>query len=276
MKPRLIESAPFRRKRVARSARLRSPAAGGFAFCPAPEPLLGSGHVDLDPHHRGDPALVARGESLLAVFERRRPPERSVAFTIAIIGLGAKMAKADGLVRAAEVAAFREVFRIAPEDEAAAARVFNLARQDVAGFDAYAARIARMFRGRPQVLEDILEGLFHIALADGRYHEGEEDFLNAVAAIFGVPPEVFDAIEARHLDSRRQDPWQVLGLPRDADFATVRARWRELVRTNHPDKMIARGLPPEIVILANARLAQINRAWEEVSARLRAPDARTA
>ena len=218
-------------------------------------------------------AIVARGESLLAVFERQRRPEESVAFTIAVISLGAKMAKADGLVRADEVAAFREVFRIAAEDEAAAARVFNLARQDVAGFETYAAHIAAMFRGRPRVLEDILEGLFHVALADGRYHEGEEEFLNIVARRFGVSAAAFDAIEARHLEGRRQDPWAVLGLPRDADFATARARWRELVRAHHPDKMIARGLPPETVNLANARLAQINRAWEEIAARLRAPRA---
>ncbi|HRO12017.1 molecular chaperone DjiA [Amaricoccus sp.] len=218
-------------------------------------------------------AIVARGESLLALFERRRPPEESVAFTIAILSLGAKMAKADGLVRPAEVAAFREVFHIAQKDEAAAARVFNLAREDVAGFEAYATKIAAMFRGRPRVLEDILEGLFHVALADGRYHEGEEDFLNEVARRFGVAPDAFDAIEARHLEGRRQDPWAVLGLPRDADFATARARWRELVRAHHPDKMIARGLPPETVNLGNARLAQINRAWEELSARLRLPSA---
>jgi DnaJ like chaperone protein len=216
-------------------------------------------------------ALVARGESLLAIFERRRPPERSVAFTIAVISLGAKMAKADGLVRTAEVAAFRQVFQIAPEDEAAAAQVFNLARQDVAGFDAYAARIARMFRDQPQILEDILEGLFHIALADGRYHEGEEGFLRTVGEIFGVPPRAFDGIESRHLDGRRQDPWQVLGVPRDADLAAVRARWRELVRANHPDKMIARGLPTETVNLANDRLAAINQAWEEISTRKREP-----
>ena len=221
--------------------------------------------------------LVARGESLLAFFERRRSPERSVAFTIAVIGLGAKMAKADGLVRPAEVTAFRQVFQIAPEDEPAAARVFNLARQDVAGFDAYAGRIAAMFRAEPQVLEDILEGLFHIALADGRYHEGEEEFLRSVAGIFAVPDAAFDAIEARHLSGRAQDPWQVLGVPRDADLATVRRRWRALVQANHPDKMIARGLPPETVNLGNARLAQINRAWEEIAARLRAREtARTA
>jgi len=215
-------------------------------------------------------ALAIRGESLLRVLDRRTPPEASVAFTIAILSLGAKMAKADGLVRASEVSAFREVFRIASKDEATAARVFNLAREDVAGFEAYAGRIARMFRDRPEVLADILEGLFHVALADGRYHEGEEVFLNAVGSIFGVPGPLFDAIEARHLEGRRGDPWQVLGLPRDADFATARARWRDLVREHHPDRMFARGLPEETITLGNARLAQINRAWDELASRLRA------
>lgn len=217
-------------------------------------------------------ALIARGEALSALFDRRRRPERSVAFTIAVVGLGAKMAKADGLVRPAEVAAFRQVFQIAPADEPAAARVFNLARQDTAGFDAYARRIAAMFRDQPRVLEDILEGLFHIALADGRYHEGEEGFLHTVAEVFGVPPQAFACIEARHVNGRAPDPWQVLGVPRDAALPAIRARWRELVRANHPDHMIGRGLPPEVVNLANARLSQINDAWHEIEARFRAPE----
>jgi DnaJ like chaperone protein len=218
-------------------------------------------------------ALVARGEALSAFFDRRRVrPERSVAFTIAVVSLGAKMAKADGQVRPVEVAAFRDVFQIAPADEAAAARVFNLARQDVAGFDTYARRIARMFADQPNVLEDILEGLFYIALADGRYHEGEESFLNEVAAVFGLSPQAFACIEARHVEGGGRDPWQVLGVARDADMATIRARWRDLVRTHHPDKMIARGLPVETVNLANARLSAINRAWEEIALR-KAPSA---
>ncbi len=213
-------------------------------------------------------ALVAAGEALSAYFERRHtPPERSVAFTIAVVALGAKMAKADGQVRPVEVAAFRDVFQIAPEDEAAAARVFNLARQDIAGFDIYARRIAGMFAGQPHVLEDILEGLFHIALADGRFHEDEEQFLATVATIFGVAPQAYACMEARLVGGHERDPWQVLGVARDSDLATVRARWRELVRIHHPDKMIARGLPPETVSLGNARLAAINRAWEEISAR---------
>jgi DnaJ like chaperone protein len=217
-------------------------------------------------------ALVAAGEALSTFFERRRtPPERSVAFTIAVVALGAKMAKADGQVRPVEVAAFRDVFQIAPEDEAAAARVFNLARQDIAGFDIYARRIAEMFAGQPHVLEDILEGLFHIALADGRFHQDEEQFLATVATIFGVAPQAYACMEARLVGGTERDPWQVLGVARDAELPAIRARWRELVRTHHPDKMIARGLPIETVNLGNARLAAINRAWDEISAR-RAPE----
>ena len=115
---------------------------------------------------------LASGESLSTVFEKlRSSPERSVGFTIAVIALGAKMAKADGLVTRDEVAAFREVFHIPPEDEASAARVFNLARQDVAGFEEYAKRVASMFEEADGTLCDLMEGLFYIAVADGAYHE---------------------------------------------------------------------------------------------------------
>ena len=213
--------------------------------------------------------LTSRGESLSAFFERkgRNGPEQSVAFTIAVIGLGAKMAKADGTVAASEVSAFREVFKISEDDEAAAGRVFDLARQDIAGFESYAKQIAHMFANDPAVLEDILEGLFHIAMADGAYHAGEESFLSQVAKIFGTSAAAFASIEARHVSGRPMDPWQILGVPRGTDFADVRARWRELIRENHPDRMIARGLSPEHVTLANDRVAAINAAWEEIIAR---------
>lgn len=112
-----------------------------------------------------------------------------------------------------------------------------------------------------------LDGLFGIALADGRYHENEEGFLRNVAEIFGIGERGFSCMEERHVSGRPRDPWQVLGVPRGTDLRDVRARWRELIRLNHPDKLIARGLPQETVALANARIAAINQAWEEISAR---------
>jgi len=209
---------------------------------------------------------LAQGEPLSEVFARlRTPPERSVAFAIAVIALGAKMAKADGRVTRDEVAAFREVFNIPQAEEDNAARVFNLARQDVAGFEEYAKRIAAMFVAQPDMLRDLLEGLFHIAMADGQYHPNENAFLERVAQIFGLSDRAFRTLRARHVDSQPPDPYEVLGVAPDAPLAEIRATWREIVRQSHPDLLMARGLPEEIVKLAEKRLIAANRAWEEIS-----------
>ncbi len=211
-------------------------------------------------------SALASGEGLREVFDRlRTPPERSVGFTIAVIALGAKMAKADGLVTRDEVAAFREVFVIPEGEEAAAARVFNLARQDVAGFEDYAARIKRMFGDQCEVLIDLLEGLFHIAVADGDYHPAEDAFLHRVAEIFDITEAKFRAIRTRFVPDAEPDPWAVLGLAPDATLAEARAAWRAAVRESHPDRMFARGVPQEAIRVAEERLVAINRAWEEIS-----------
>tara|TARA_R110002072_G_scaffold40393_3_gene114566 strand:- start:1190 stop:1870 length:681 start_codon:yes stop_codon:yes gene_type:complete len=211
-------------------------------------------------------SALAAGEGLSAVFEHlRSPPERSVAFTIAVIALGAKMAKADGLVTRDEVTAFREVFQIADGDTAGAARVFNLARQDVAGFEEYARRIADMFQSQPEMLCDLMEGLFHIAMADGAYHPNEDAFLERVADIFGMPPGEFAALRARFVPDSSPLPHSVLGIAPGATLEEARAAWRKLVRANHPDVLVARGLPEEAVKMAEKRMIDINRAWETIS-----------
>ena len=209
---------------------------------------------------------LAQGESLAQVFDSlRTPPERSVGFAIAVVALGAKMAKADGQVTRDEVTAFREVFEIAREDEAGAARVFNLARQDVAGYRDYAARIGRMFRDDQATLKDLMEGLFHIAMADGFYHPGEDRFLEDVAEIFGLSGSEYRAMRARFVPDAEPDPYTVLGVSPDTPLEEVRRVWRQLVRDNHPDQMIARGVPEEAIQLAQKRMVEINRAWDEIS-----------
>jgi DnaJ like chaperone protein len=211
-------------------------------------------------------AAIAKGEGLSAVFDRlKTPPEKSIGFTIAVIALGAKMAKADGTVTRDEVMAFREVFTIPPQEEGNAARVFNLARQDVAGFDLYAEKIAAMFGPGDPVLVDLMEGLFHIALADGDYHPHEDAFLRDVAGIFGIGAPCFRSLVARFVPDAVPDPYDVLGVAHDAPIDQVRAAWRQAVRDNHPDRMISRGLPEEAIRLAENRMAAINRAWDEIN-----------
>ncbi|SET62127.1 TerB family tellurite resistance protein [Oceanicella actignis] len=210
-------------------------------------------------------AALRQGESLASVFDRlRTPPERSAGFAIAVIALGAKMAKADGRVTRDEVAAFREVFRIPPRDEAAAARVFDLARGDVAGFEGYARRIARMFRDRKEPLAHLLEGLFHIAAADGRFDPAEEGFLRRVWEIFGLDERVWRALIARYVPGAPPNPWEVLGLSPGASLEEARRARARLVRETHPDRLLARGVPEEGIRLANARMAAINEAYEAI------------
>ena len=204
-------------------------------------------------------SALASGEPLSVVFDRLRgadAPEQSVGFTIAVLALGAKMAKADGTVTRDEVTAFRRIFTFPEGEEAHAAHVFNLARQDVAGFDAYARKIARLFNPEGHricaddhhVLVDILEALFQIAVADGSYHAGEDAFLAHVAEAFGLD-------------------YDVLGLPRTASRADARKAWKDLVRDTHPDVMQARGVPPEAMKLAERRMQLINEAWREINAK---------
>ena len=223
-------------------------------------------------------AALAKGESLADVFDRLRGdpvPERSIGFTIAVIALGAKMAKADGEVTRDEVTAFRRIFTFPEGEETHAARVFNLARQDVAGFDAYARKIARLFNpeGHPlcaddhSVLLDILEALFQIALADGTYHAGEDAFLAHVAGEFGLDERCFRIVRARLVEGAPRDPYDVLGLPPNAPVKAARKAWIALVRDTHPDVMQARGVPPEAMKLAERRLMVINAAWKEIAAK---------
>ena len=210
---------------------------------------------------------LAQGEGLSAVFDRlRSPPERTAAFAIAVIALGAKMAKADGEVKRVEVTAFREVFTIPKEQERNAARVFNLARTDIAGFDVYASKIAAMFEEGSETLKDLLDGLFHIAMADGRYHPGEDEFLRRVAEIFGFGEAAFMRIRARFVPDAERDPYDILGVAPDAPLDEIRAAWRAHVRDSHPDRMIARGVPEEAIKLAEKRLIAVNEAWESISA----------
>jgi DnaJ like chaperone protein len=210
-------------------------------------------------------SALAKGEGLSEVFEKlRTSPDRTVAFTIAVIALGAKMAKADGTVTKDEVVAFREVFVIPRAEETNAARVFNLARQDVAGYDVYARRIKAMYGTDDRPLCDLLEGLFHIAVADGIYHPKENDFLSDVAGIFGFDERRFKSIRAQFVADADRDPYDVLGVDPTASMDEVRAAWRQLVRETHPDQMMARGVPEEAVKLAERRMVAINRAWEEI------------
>lgn len=196
--------------------------------------------------------------------EECAPRPNDVGFTAAVIGLAAKMAKADGEATESELRAAAQVFRPPPGEEENFRRAFNLAKQTVLGFESYAKQIGRKYRARPCLLEDVLDGLFHIAAADGQVSPAELRYLEEVATYFGFSELEFRRIRATNLGPEADDPYAILGLLPGASMDEVRRAWRRMAAENHPDRMTQRGAPPEFVAIAREKTAAINAAYARI------------
>lgn len=209
---------------------------------------------------------AAGGAIDMAIRRSASPERRRVAFTIAAIALAAKMARADGDATAAEFATFQRLFHV-PEAEAGNARRFyELAKQSVAGYEAYAAQAAVLLGPGSPVLEDLLDALWLIAATDG-FDPKELDYLEQVAGRFGFDAAAAARIRARHTGPADDDPWAVLGVAPGADATTLRAAYHALVRAYHPDRHFAEGVPAEFIRVAEARMAMINDAYARATGR---------
>lgn len=199
-------------------------------------------------------------------FQGFGPDARQVAFTTAIIVLSAKMAKADGQVTPDEIATFKRLFHIPPEDAGNIGNIWKEATRDSSGYEPYAEQIAGLFQSDPQVLEELLGVLFHIAKADGLVHPKEMEMLSRTAQIFGFNAQAFERLKHIHLgaDADEDDPYEVLDVSRDASDAHVKAAYRKLTRENHPDVLMAKGVPQEFIDLANEKMAAINAAYDRI------------
>lgn len=192
------------------------------------------------------------------------PGLREVGFTIGVIALGAKMAKVDGEVTRDEVEAFRSFFHVPPSEQRNVERFFDLAKRDAAGFEPYARQVAALFPDAPEILENVLEGLFDIAKADGKVGAEEAEYLSKVAGIFGLSEARFERARAAALGDVECEPCVILGIDPLATDEQIREAWLRQVRAHHPDKLIAQGLPEEAIAVANRKLALINDAYDRL------------
>lgn len=207
-------------------------------------------------------AFVSRSSS--EARRERSLRRRQVAFTIAAIALAAKMARADGYASPNEFATFQRLFQVPEAERENAERFYRMAQGSTAGFEAYAGQAAALLGERSPVLEDLLEALLLIAATDG-IHPDEIAYLDQVAARFGFSPAEYARIKARHIEPPADDPYVMLGLAPGASFGEVRAAYRALVRTYHPDRHMAEGTPPEFIRVAEARMAAINGAYAAIA-----------
>ena len=192
------------------------------------------------------------------------PGLRQIGFTIGVIALGAKMARVDGEVSDVEVAAFRAFFQVPPGEERNVERFFDLAKRDASGFETYAHQVANLFPDAPEILEGVIEGLFSIASADGSIDAAEADYLAKVARIFGLDGARFERAKASASGVVECEPCVILGIDPIATDEQIRDAWLRQVRANHPDRLMAQGLPQEAIAIANRKLALINDAYDRL------------
>jgi DnaJ like chaperone protein len=191
-------------------------------------------------------------------------PGEDPAFTTAVTALGAKLAKADGRAPGGDYPAFAGVFQPDPGSERNVKMLYELAHQTTRGYESYARRLARRYRACPQLLEDVVDGLFHVAVSDGIVTGEELEYLEQVSGLLGLSPLTFRRIKATHLGASADDPYLVLGVPHDAPDGAVREARKRLLADAHPDRVRARGLPEEFIEVFNAKAAGVNEAFEAI------------
>ena len=207
----------------------------------------------------------AAGHALDKLKTKEKLPEqlalKQIGFTIGVIVLSAKMAKADGKVTKSEIKAFKEKINVPDNEIKNVARLWDQAKETTDGFEVYAKQISNLLEKNSSVLEELLNLLVIIAEADGKITNLEKIYLKEVSNIFGFSEQDFERICSSKLD-KHIDPYQTLGVLKDAPLEEIKNKWKTLAMKHHPDRLIAQGIPQDIIETNTYRLKEINNAWD--------------
>ena len=185
-------------------------------------------------------------------------------FAIALIILTAKLAKADGHVSREELIAIKNKLKIPEHEIDQVGKIFNKAKEDSLGYEPYAQQIAQIYRNNPVVLDEIINTLFYIAEADGSISDSELAMMRNIAKIFGLNESQFEGIKESRKSSDKLNPYIVLGCSPNDDFAIIRKKYLQLSKEHHPDVLMNKGVPQEIIEESKKKMRAINSAFDQI------------
>ena len=185
-------------------------------------------------------------------------------FAISLIILTAKLAKVDGHVSKEELIAVKEKLKIPKHEVDQVGKIFNKAKEDSLGYEPYAQQISQIYRGNPAVLDEVINILFYIAEADGKVSDSEVNYIKKVATIFGLNTDQFEGIREARVGSHKQNPYIILGCDPNEDLQTIRKKYIQLSKEHHPDVLMSKGLPKELMAESEKKLAAINSAYDKI------------
>ena len=185
-------------------------------------------------------------------------------FALSIIVLSAKLSKADGQVSKEELIAVKDKLRIPDNELDQVGKIFNKAKEESAGYEQYAQQIAQIYKGNINVLEEVINILFYIAEADGNVSEDELKMIQHIAQIFNLTEIQFNSIKESRKSSDKLNPYIVLESNPDDKIEIIRKRYLKLSKEHHPDLLMSKGVPQEVIDESKAKMRAINSAWDQV------------
>ena len=185
-------------------------------------------------------------------------------FALSLIVLSAKLSKADGQVSKEELIAVKEKLQIPESEIDQVAKIFNKAKEESTGYEPYAKQISEIYKGNLNVLEEVINVLFYIAEADGEVSNNEEVMIQNIAYIFGLTQSQFESIQESRKSSDKLNPYIVLESSPDDDLQTIRKKYIKLSKEHHPDLLISKGVPVEVINESKNKMRSINSAWDQI------------
>jgi len=205
---------------------------------------------------------ISRARSGARNFGAFAQPQQ--VFALSLIVLSAKLSKADGKVSKEELVAVRDKLKIPENEIEQVGKIFNKAKEEISGYEPYAQQIAQIYRNNLNVLEEVINILFYIAESDGNVSQSELDMIQNIAKIFGLNQSQFNSIKESRKTSDKLNPYIVLESKPEEDMQTIRKKYIKLSKEHHPDTLINKGVPKEVIEESKKKMRIINSAWNQI------------
>ena len=185
-------------------------------------------------------------------------------FALSLIVLSAKLSKADGQVSREELIAVKDKLKIPENELDQVGKIFNKAKEESQGYEPYAQQIAQIYRGNLNVLEEVVNMLFYIAEADGNVSTSELEMIKSISGIFGLSNVQFESIKESRKLSEKSNPYIILESNPKDDIQSIRKKYIKLSKEHHPDLLISKGVPKEVIEESKKKMRAINSAWNQI------------
>tara|TARA_B100000579_G_scaffold273060_1_gene225558 strand:+ start:1094 stop:1819 length:726 start_codon:yes stop_codon:yes gene_type:complete len=185
-------------------------------------------------------------------------------FALSLIVLSAKLSKADGQVSREELVAVKDKLKIPENEIDQVGKIFNKAKEESEGYEPYARQIAQIYKGNLNVLEEVINILFYIAEADGNISEEESGMIEHIGQIFGLDKSQINSIKESRKSSDKLNPYIVLESNPNDDLQIIRKKYLKLSKEHHPDLLLNKGVPKEVIEESKKKMRAINSAWNQV------------